>query len=84
MIDADAHGNTVLLAFLHQGREPRMDALQFGLVLGFGIFAHFESLFIGVIAGIDAHFFDKISRDQRRVRRVVNVRNQGHIVAPPS
>lgn len=57
MIRADAHGSVQRFALLHEGHELLLHVGDFLGVFGVGVFLHRELLFVGIVAGIDAHFF---------------------------
>ena len=58
MVGADPHGAAEILAQQDQRGELLADALEFLVVLGIAVFADGELFLIGVIAGVDADFFD--------------------------
>ena len=58
MVGADAHGAAKFFAAQNDRRERLVQALEFFGIGGVGIFEDGELLFVGVIAWVDADFFD--------------------------
>ncbi len=58
MVGADAHGAAKLFAAQNDRRERLVQALEFFGIGGVGIFEYGELLFVGVVAWVDADFFN--------------------------
>ncbi len=78
VVRADAHGDAARLAQLDQRGEALPDSLELRQILLVAVFTHRELFRVGVVAGIDAHFFHPPSRLHRRVGLEVNVRDERH------
>ena len=70
-----------LLAAPHQRGEALVEALPARGVLRVGVFADGEFLFVGVVAGIDAHLLDPLDRLHRGLGQEMDVGDERHIAA---
>ena len=84
MVGADAQRAAELPAAAHERAEALGDALHLLGVLRVAVLAHLELLLVGVVARVDPHLLDVLGRDQRRVRREVDVGDERHAHAAPA
>ena len=73
VIGADAHRAAELFAADHERGKRIVEAGEFGVVVGVGVFADGEFFLVGVVAGIDADFFDVLDGFHRGAREEMDV-----------
>ena len=56
-----------------------MEAGELGVVVTVGVFAHREFLFVGVVTGIDANFFDVFDGFHGGAREEMDVGDEGNV-----
>ena len=81
MVGANPHGCAVFFADFDQWRESVADAVQFFSVLCIGVFDELKFFFVGIIAGVHAHFFHNSSGNFSGIGGVVNIGYQWGVVA---
>ncbi len=79
VVGADAHGDLSRLAEIDEGFEGLVDAGEFLVVLVVGVFADGELLFVGEVAGVDAHFVDPLGGFHGGVGLEVDVGDDGDV-----
>jgi hypothetical protein len=78
VIRADTEGATQAAAELYQGGELFLEPGEFGLVFGVGVLADGEFFTVGVVAGVDADFFDPACGFEGGFGFKVDVGDDGH------
>ena len=81
VIGADAHGAAQADAVLHQRNELLLHVGHFSGVLIIGVFFDGEFLFVGIVAGVHADFFDPLHGFHGGVRLEVDVGDKRDIAA---
>ncbi len=81
VVGSDAHGAVEIFAEEDEGCEFLADAVEFLFVLGVCVFADFEFFLIGVVAGVDANFFDPFGGFEGGVGFEVDVGDEGCFAA---
>src|SRR6185312_9574522 len=84
VVGAYAHRRPILLAYIYKGGKFLVNALQLTLVLDVRIIYLIELLFVGIVAGIYAHFFNNARGHFGSIRSKMDIGNQwGVITALP-
>ena len=81
VVGADAHGAPVLLAEEDEGGEGEAHALELLLVLGVGVVALDELLFVDEVAGVDADFLNPLGGLHGGIGLEVDVGHERHVAA---
>ena len=81
MVRADPHGAAQVPAHPHQRSEFLADPVEFLGILRVAVFANFEFLFVGIVAGIHTDFFNPLRGFKSGVGFEMNVGDERHIAA---
>ncbi len=79
MVGADAQRAAELFATQDERRNRFLDTPELGLVGGVGVFEHGELLFVGVVARVDADFFDVLDGLHGGGGQEVDVGHERHV-----
>ncbi|MEY5016372.1 MAG: hypothetical protein RIS92_2730 [Verrucomicrobiota bacterium] len=78
VVGADAKGDSAFFALANEWDEALANAIEFQSVLSVGVFTDVELLFVSVVTGVNANFFDPLRRFCSGFRFEMNIRNEGH------
>ena len=73
------HRPTQFFASEHEGAECFVEALEFLLILGVGIFPGLKFFTVGIVTRIDTDFFDMLRGFHGCLRHEMNIRHQRNI-----